>query len=171
MSPTRISLILGTPLALGACASSANTPVVAYPGPSKDAVTFQKDETACRTAAAQAAHPTGSQASGTPQALPAPTGDSSDTNAQWGRYFATYAQCEASHGNSLQPVPWATAYAAYLGYGAPYAYGPGYAYGYPFFYGYPGYYGYPFFYGPYVGGFYAGFRGGFGGFHGGGFHH
>jgi hypothetical protein len=169
MSPTRISLVLGTTLSLGACATAASTPVVAYPGPSKDAATFQKDETACRTAAAQAAYPNGAKT----QAMPAPAPDGA--NAEWERYFAAYSQCEASHGNSVHPVPWAAAYAAYLGYGAPYAYGPGYAYGYgypyaygyPFFYGYPYYYGYPFLYGPYFAAFYGGFHGGF---HGGGFH-
>ena len=155
-------------LALAGCAAAV-TPVVAVPGPNKDVATFQKDETACRSDAAQAASPAGA-----------------NTNTKWASYFAAYTQCANAHGDHVQPVPWnvanvgfGTPYPAYGGYGyGGYGYG-GYGYGYPygydpFFYGYPyGFYpgffgfGYGFGYGRFGYG-YGGFRGG-GGFHGGGF--
>ena len=163
MSFSRLVPVACATLALAGCAAAV-TPIVAVPGPNKDAATFQKDEAACRVAASQAVTPTGA-----------------NSNAKWAGYFSAYAQCANAHGDHVQPVPWNL---ANVGFGQPY---PAYGYG----YGYPGYgyagYGYggaydPFFYGyPY--GVYPGFFGfgyGFGygrfgygyggGFHGGGFH-
>lgn len=158
----RPALLLPSTLALAACAA-APTPVVGLPGPNKDIATFRKEDTACRQEAGQAAR----------------TIASGNTNEQWKHFFASYAQCETAHGNAVQPVPWAAAYAFYLGYntvptyayaGYPYPY----AYGYPYAYaGYPGFYGDPFLFGyPYPFFFGAGYGfgyGRFGGFHG-GFH-
>ena len=180
MSRPRMLPVVCTALTLAGCAAAV-TPVVAVPGPNKDAVAFQKDEADCRGSAAQAVSTAGA-----------------NTNAKWSSYFSAYAQCAAAHGDRVQPVPWnlanvgfGTPYPAYgyYGYGYPYA---GYPYGFgdPFFLGYPyGFYpgffgfgygfgysrfGYGYGYGGFRGGFRGGFHGGFsgGGFHGGGgFHH
>jgi hypothetical protein len=145
---------------------------VGLPGPNKDIATFQKEDAACRHDAGEAARAPASAAPGQQAA-------SGNTNDQWKQFFASYAQCETSHGNVVQPVPWAAAYSDYLGYntvpvgygyyGYPYAYaGYPYFYGDPFLFGYP----YPFFFG---GGY--GFYGRFGyghfgyGHFGGGFAH
>lgn len=168
------ALLLGSTLALGACAS-APTPVVGLPAPGKDVATFQKEDTACRQEASQAAR------------APASPGEAgaANSNAQWQIFFDHYAHCETAHGNGVQPVPWAAAYADYLGtstvpyayVGTPYAWGYGYPYAYA---GYPYYYGGPFLFGyPYPFFFGAGYGFGFGhygyghfggGFHGGGGH-
>ncbi len=185
MSLPRMFPVVCATLALAGCATAV-TPVVAVPGPSKDASTFQKDEADCRSTAAQAVPAAGA-----------------NTNAKWASYFTAYAQCATAHGDHVQPVPWNLAnvgfgspYPAYAGYGYGYGYPyGGYPYGFydPLFYGYPyGFYpgffgfGYGFGYGRFgyghfgygYGGFHGGgFRGGFsgggfGGFHGGGgFHH
>jgi hypothetical protein len=171
MRNARPAILLTSTLALAACATSP-TPVVGLPGPNKDFATFQKEDSACRQEAKQANSP----------AAPAQTGQqapaSPNTDEQWSRFFATYAQCQAAHGNSVRPVPWSVAYADYLGYGtAPYPYvgypyGTPYAYaGYPYFYddaflfGYPYPFvfgvGYGFGYGHFVGGFHGGFHGAF----------
>jgi len=169
MRVAQLAVLLGSTLALGACAAGP-TPVVGLPGPNKDIATFQKEDAACRQEAGQAVHPASAAA---------PV--SGNTNDQWQVFFSHYAQCETAHGNVVEPAPWATAYADYLGYGVPpYAYaGYGYPYayaGYPYFYGSPFLYGYPypFFFGVgygfgygHIGG-YGHFGGGFG--HGGGGH-
>jgi len=142
------AILLGSTFVLCACAVGP-TPVVGLPGPNKDMATFQKEDIACRREAGQAAHPAGA-----PQQSAAPAGN---TNDQWQTFFSHYAQCETAHGNVVQPLPWAAAYADYLGYGSPpYAYAAygypaypfayasyPYAYGDPFLFGYP----YPFFFG------------------------
>lgn len=137
---------------LGGCAINP-VPVSALPGPNKDPVTFQKDETACRIAAARAAYPAGTAPSGQ-QAGNAQSGSAQmaaapgNVNAVWQAYFTGFGQCETAHGNLVQPVPWAVAYQLYLGFGYPLPYPGGYApaYGpppYPPAYGVPPAYGYP----------------------------
>jgi len=149
----RPALLIASTLAVAACATGP-TPVVGLPGPKKDIATFQKEDTGCRQQAGQAA-----RAAASP-----------NTNEQWKQFFASYAQCETAHGNVVQPVPWAVAYADYLGTNtAPYAYA---GYPYPYAYaGYPGFYGDPFLFGyPYPLFFGVGYGfgyGHFGGFHGG----
>ena len=150
MSSKRVIAWLGlsVPLGvfLGGCAINP-VPVSALPGPNKDLATFQKDETACRLAAARAAYPAGTapsgQAAGGAQMAPA----SGNVNAVWQAYFASFGQCESARGNLVQPVPWAVAYQLYLGFGYPLPYPGGYApaFGapYPAPYGYPPAYGYP----------------------------
>jgi hypothetical protein len=174
MRSARPTLLLTSTLALAACATEP-TPVVGLPGPNKDYATFQKEDTACRQEAKEANRPASGQQAASP-----------NTNDQWRLFFSTYAQCETSHGNVVRPVPWAVAYADYLGYnngaavpyvGTPYAYGYGYPYAYagypfyadPFLFGYP----YPFIFGVGYGFGYGhlGYGhfgyGHFGGFHGG----
>jgi hypothetical protein len=178
MRTARSAILLGSTLALGACAT-APTPVVGLPGPSKDIATFQKEDSACRQEASQAARAPATPAEG---AAAAP---SANSHAQWQIFFDHYAHCETAHGNVVQPVPWAAAYADYLGtntaptaYAAyPYAYGYGYPYayaGYPLYYGGPFLFGYPypFFFGARYGFGYGHFGHGHfgGGFHGGGGH-
>jgi hypothetical protein len=179
MTVVRAVAVVGGVLALNACAPVAR-PVVGLPPPGKDVKTFQAEDADCHTQAARAAYGSvqagGAQVGGSPaESDPAaPHG----TDAQWQRYFATYTQCEASHGNTVTPVPWAV----YLGYGYPgYGYGAyaydypyGYYYGYPYFYGYPypflysGFFGFG--YGHYGHGFYGHGGGGYGGGYGGGGH-
>ena len=112
MSP-RTLLCLAVTALLGACADSP-LPVVGIPGPNKDVATFQKDEQACRTAAAQAAYPAHG-AQGAPAAS-----SSGNRNIDWQQFFTGYTQCQAAHGNAVQRVPWVVAYGTYLGYGLPY---------------------------------------------------
>jgi hypothetical protein len=119
----------------GLLCAEAPVPVSALPGPNKNATTFNRDETACRTQAAQAAYPAAAPAGQKEM----PSGG--NTNDIWDRFFKSYAQCEAAKGNYLQPVPWAVAYGLYLGFGLPYP--PPYAMPYPPVYGAPMAYGYP----------------------------
>jgi len=172
MRTLRPVLLFTSTLAVAACAT-APTPVVGLPGPNKDIATFRKEDSACRQEAGQAAR--------TAPAQPgqAATAASGNTNEQWKQFFASYTQCETAHGNVVQPVPWAVAYADYLGTNtAPYAYAGypyPYAYGYPYAYaGYPGFYGDPFLFGyPYPFFFGVGYGFGYGRFgyaHFGGFH-
>ncbi len=166
MSSRCVLPIAWATLALAGCAATV-TPVVAVPGPNKDLAVFQRDETACRTAAAEAA---------------VPAGDAANTSARWSRYFAAYAQCAASHGDAVQPVPWAAAGVGFNDPAVPYGYGYGYGYAYPYTYGYPIAFGYPYGFYPGIGyglgygygfgyGFYGRFGyGGYRGFSGGGFH-
>ncbi len=114
MSLPRVLPLLGLCAALAACAINP-VPVSALPGPNKDYAAFQKDETACRVAAARTAYPNS----------PAP--QAGNVNAIWQTFFTSYGKCEAARGNLVQPVPWAIAYQLYLGYGLPY----------PIVYGYP----------------------------------
>jgi hypothetical protein len=101
---SRLLIVCGA-VALGACTTPA-VPVVGVPGPTKTMAGFQNDEAACRRQAGSAAYP-GRTASGNP-------------NVDWQKFFMGYAQCQTGRGNYLQPVPWALAYAIYLGYGLPY---------------------------------------------------
>ena len=140
MSP-RTLLCLSAAAGLSACAANP-VPVVGIPGPNKDVATFQKDERACRTVAGQAAYP--AQA-----ATPGKTAPySGNQNVDWQQFFTSYAQCQQTHGNIVQPVPWAVAYAAYLGIGLPYPapypvpYPPPPIYPYPYPYPYPAPYPY-----------------------------
>ncbi|MEJ0047436.1 MAG: hypothetical protein WDN04_15980 [Rhodospirillales bacterium] len=92
-------------------------PVVGIPGPNKDFATFQKDEQACRAAAVQVAQPSNGAQGG--PAAPA----SGTQKVGWQQFFTGYAQCQAAHGNYVQPVPWVVAYATYLGPGQAYPMG------------------------------------------------
>ena len=117
MSVTRMLPVACATLALASCAAAV-TPVVAVPGPTKDAATFQKEDAACRGSAAQAVSAAGA-----------------NTNAKWSSYFAAYAQCANAHGDHVQPVPWNL---ANVGFGDPYPpYGYGYGYGGYAYGGYP----------------------------------
>lgn len=136
MMTPRILLCLFSAALLSACAAGA-VPVVGVPGPNKTLAGFQKDEQACRAAAGQAAYP---QAAASGKVVPY----SGNQNVDWQQFFTRYATCQAAHGNTVQPVPWAVAYAAYLGYGLPYPVPypapyppPVYPYPYPYGYGYP----------------------------------
>jgi len=106
-------------------------PVSALPGPGKDPAAFQRDETACRIAAASAAYPGERISDG--QSAPA----SGNVNAVWQAYFAAFGKCEAARGNLVQPVPWAVAYQLYLGFGYPALYPPAFGLAYAPAYGYP----------------------------------
>ncbi len=110
MSLPRVLPLLSVCAALAACAINP-LPVSALPGPNKDYAAFQKDETTCRIAGARTAYPQG----GAPS--------SGNVNAVWQAFFTSYGQCEAAHGNLVQPVPWAVAYQLYLGYGLPFPVG------------------------------------------------
>jgi hypothetical protein len=130
--------------ALSACATGP-VPVAGVPGANKDPAGFQKDELACRTEAGQAVYPAAPSNGSKPVPI------STNSNAQWQTFFTRYAQCQTAKGNSVVAIPWAAAYADYLGYFSPAGYGygaPAYAdgYGYGYGYGYPGAYADPFFY-------------------------
>ena len=132
MLSVRAMIILCGAAAVDACTVAA-VPVTALPGPNKDLAAFNKDETACRREAALAAYPGGNGAPG-PAA-------SSNVNVNWRQFFTSFAKCETARGNLIQPVPWAVAYAVYLGYGPSYPppYPPVYGYAYPPYGAVPGY--------------------------------
>ncbi len=108
MLSARMIVSLAGLMTLAACSINP-VPVVGEPGPTKDIASFQKDEAACRAEAGHAAY--GTQGTARPV--------SGNTNVDWQDFFTTYAKCQTAHGNFVQPVPWAVAYAVFLGYGQP----------------------------------------------------
>jgi hypothetical protein len=127
MFSSRLFMLSAGAVLLNGCAAGP-VPVSALPGPNKDVASFNRDESACRVVAAQAAYPVASQAE---------VAVSRNTNAVWDRFFTSYGQCETAKGNYVQPVPWAIAYGLYLGIGLPYPAPYPVPYGAPLVYGYP----------------------------------
>lgn len=180
----RTSALMGLSLMLGACATDglSGSPMMAVPGPNKSLAAFQQDQSICaqhataHTGYGGPSQPAAPNAAGNAAAGATPDGPGADTGAVPAGVNpsneASFMQCMAARGNSVQMAP---VVADYTDYAYAYPYG-GYPYVGPFGYGYP--YGYPYYGGGlfFGGGGWGGWHGGrwgrgyYGGYHAGGYH-